>query len=281
MKTFFNYKGFEINEDEIRSFKNENQFSKVTFEIVRETAIYTSEIATIKKSEEGWTRNEAILGAHLVRLSKLLSIVLEQASKNRQEILNILTRIIYETFLNFMFLLHHNNEEIFNSYVKFSLREENIRERNGEEGEIEKRIKKAILYNFKQAEIKIGDVDEKIKAPWGNKNTYERAKDLGIEKMHLHFFSGQSHAIHGNWNDMIFYHLKKKDDYFEPDFNWSRVRPQGMLSQSLLIVLALKKYIDSLNISIETKVIDKLENLEQRISTVDRLHEEFLNRKET
>ncbi|MCF8241462.1 MAG: DUF5677 domain-containing protein [Melioribacteraceae bacterium] len=285
MKNFFNYKCIEINEDEIKSFKNESQFSKLAFEIIRETAIYTSEIATIKKRKEGWTRNEAILGAHLVRLSKLLSIVLDQASKNHQEILNILSRLIYETLLNIMFLLHQNNDEIFESFVKYSLRndkrlwnriEDNIQTR-GEELPIERRMKESILYNFEQAEITIKEVDEKMKAPWGDKSTYKRAEDLGIEKMHLHMFSGQSHAIHGNWNDLIFYHLKRNGNYFEPDFNWSKVRPQGMLSQSLFTTNALKQYVLFLEIPIENEVINRLENLEKRISTVDALHEKFLH----
>lgn len=290
MKNLLNYKSIEINEKDISNFKSEREFTHLAFELSRETGIYLSEISCIMPREEGFTRDEAILSAHLVRVSKLFLVVIEQSSKNRQEILNIFARLIYESLINLMFLLKNDSKEIFDSYVKYSLQEDkrlwnriedNIKERGTVELPIEKRMKRSIQKNFELGEIELSAVDENSKAPWGDKSIYQRAKDLGLEKMHLHMFSGQSHSIHGNWNDLIFYHLEKKGNYFIPDFDWNDARPQGLIAQSILATEALELYFERFDIDIKEKVLKKLDSLRKRLIKLNHLHEDYLIQKET
>jgi hypothetical protein len=70
MENILNYHGIEINQEEIKNFTKERYFTHLAFELAKETGIYISEIARFTPREEGLTRDEAILSAHLVRLSK-------------------------------------------------------------------------------------------------------------------------------------------------------------------------------------------------------------------
>lgn len=287
MKNLLEYQGIEIDENEVRKFTSEREFTHLAFELTREAGIYLIDISCIMPRKDGLTRDEAILCAHVVRISKLFLVVIEQSSKDRQEILNIFSRIIYESIINLMFLLKNDSHEIFDSFVKYSLQEDkrlwnrihdNIRERENDELPIETRMKKSILKNTEIGEISLDDIDENSKAPWGDKSIYHRAKDLGLDKMHLHLFSGQSHAIHGNWNDLIFYHLQKKEKYFVPDCDWNSARPQMLIAQGLLAMDALKLYFERFETEIDEIVIEKIDLLQKRFIKLDFLHEEYLNK---
>ena len=55
-------------------------------------------------------------------------------------------------------------------------------------------------------------------------------------------FGGGSHTIHGNWMDLIDYHLEDVDSGFGPQLKWRRPRPQLLFMIATLATEAIGEY---------------------------------------
>ena len=69
-------------------------------------------------------RNQAVLGGHLVRLYKLIGALLDQICQRRREITFIIARLAFECIVNIGFLIKFGDAATYDSYVRYSLRQE-------------------------------------------------------------------------------------------------------------------------------------------------------------
>lgn len=218
----------------------------------------------------------------------MIRATLDQASQRRMEIMHIYFRLIYECTTNARYLVLKNDPEIFESYIKYSLRddkrlkeriEDNIKEDDRDEAPIEKRMTKSIGRYFKTGGYNIDEIDTSNRQPWGGDNIYYRAKELGMNKAHLLMFSGQSSPIHGNWHDLILYHLDQNEDgEFEPVQKWHSPDIRIINSISYLTVPLFKDFITYLA-GEEIEEINQLyDELIERILLLEELHEKYLYR---
>jgi hypothetical protein len=112
----------------------------------------------------------------------------------------------FECIINLRYLIKHASPELFRSFRTYSLKHEyklrqgiiqNIKERDGHELEIERRMLSSIDHSFKLSGISTEQVPSEERN-WGGRNVYERARDLGLEAIYLGVFSGPSQDVHGN-----------------------------------------------------------------------------------
>jgi hypothetical protein len=137
----------------------------------------------------------------------------------------------------------------------------------------------SIQRTFKKSEIEAQDIGTNDIRNWGNKNLFERAKNVGLEHVYLAAFGGGSHSVHGNWMDLVEYHLDSDENCFKPQLEWRRPRPQILMTVSYLTAKLLQQYFLSLNEPEITKLVDdSIENLIHRNRLIDSAHEEFLHR---
>lgn len=197
-----------IDEAIIRQFESEGEFMTLTVDLMIESGQYICLAACILPSDrKAWCLKEAILGGHLVRLYKLINALLDQTCQHRRETSVVFGRMAFECVINLKFLLKNASDELFESYVHYSLKHEkklrdtilkNIETRGGETLQIEKRMLRSIDKSFLKSEA----TPEKINTQqrnWGGKNLYEKAKDVDLEKAYLAAIGGPSHSVHGNW----------------------------------------------------------------------------------
>lgn len=279
-----------INIEEIKKYDSENQFMSLAVELFKEVGQITSILSCTYKLDDynnprKWTRNEAILGGLMVRLNKLQVGFLDQICQKRLELANILFRCLSENIINLKYLLERVDEDVFEEFIEYSLREEkrllnkinnNIALR-GSEIPIETRMKRSIEQAFEKSSLSLDKVDEDNREPWGE-TIYKRAKKVNMEDIYFAMFSLPSHAVHGNWQDLITYHLEYEDGEFIPKTEWGCPRPQPLFAASLLSAEINIRYLDENISECEDKERIKilLEDIIQRICISDRLHEEFL-----
>ncbi len=224
----------------------------------------------------------------MVRLTKLQSGFLDQVCQNRREIADIISRPLIETFVNLVYLLTQDKDELIEEYIIYSLRtekrflleiEESIKQR-GSELPIETRMKQSIIGVFENSSISPDDVDEKIKRQWGG-NFREKAKAVDMEEGYLSIFGLPSHAVHGNWQDLITHHLEYGEGSFTPTTAWTHSRPQTVFGVAMFSVHANLLYARKLlSQSYEVDAIqDILVDLMMRVNTANELHEQFLQNK--
>jgi hypothetical protein len=283
-----------IDVKKINEFSSEDGFMNLAVELLKEIAIITTVLACSYRLDDNnaprmWTRNEAIVGGLLVRITKLQSSFLDQICQERMETAMILFRCLGESLINIRYLLEKNTDEMSDKFIEYSLREEkrllneindNISKR-GYELPIEQRMKKSINRSFTTSNFKPEDVNENNREPW-EKTIYNRAKIVGMEKMYTSLFSLPSHDVHGNLQNLISNHLEFEDGEFSPNPDWTRPRPQPLLVLCILFADANRLFLERTmpDSPDRKKIIEMLEDVNSRAKVVDSLHEKFLQNKQ-
>lgn len=279
----------EIDEEKISVFESEADFLGLSISLLIETGSYVCVAGNIYSSKTyTWNRNEAVLGGHLVRLYKLIDGLLDQTCKHRRETSFVLGRLAFECIINLRYLIAHASDELFQSYRRYSLQHERrlltrIREsidaRGGQKLPIEHRMIRSIERSFRVSGLYIEDNATPNERNWGGLNIFERAKAVGLDEAYLAAFGGGSHTAHGNWQDLVEYHLEDvTEDSFRADFQWHRPRPQVHDAITLHAAEAVIDFAQYLSPGDSAPLVDVLEELQERVLLLSRLHEEFLSR---
>lgn len=279
----------EIDESQVRVFESEADFIGLSVSFLIEVGSYICVAGNLYPAEtHSWNRNEAILGGHLVRLYKLIDGLLDQTCKHRRETSFVLGRLAFECIVNLRYLITHASDELFGSYCSYSLQHErqllariraNIEARDGQELPIERRMINSIERSFRVSGIDVEGVSKTKERNWGGLNIFERAKAVGLEEAYLAAFGGGSHTVHGNWQDLVEYHLEGvNEDSFRADFKWHAPRPQLLDAITLHAAEAVVDFAQYLAPKESGAFVELLRDLQERVLLLSRLHEEFLSR---
>lgn len=285
---FPDVKRTEIDESHVRAFDSEADFVGLSVSLLIEAGSYICVAGNFYPAEtRSWNRNQAILGGHLVRLYKLIDGLLDQTCKHRRETSFVLGRLAFECIVNLRYLIAHASDELFHSYCSYSLQHErrllariqaNIKARGGEELPIERRMINSIERSFRVSGIDLKDVPKTKERNWGGLNIFERAKAVGLEAAYLAAFGGASHTVHGNWQDLVEYHLENvNEDSFLADFEWHAPRPQLLDAITLHAAETAADFVHYLAPDESGPFVDLLRDLQDRVLLLSRLHEEFLS----
>jgi hypothetical protein len=282
----------KIDNDLISNFQSENDFIGLSVSLLIEVGSYVCIAGNVFPIEtKSWNINQAIVGGHLVRLYKFISAMLDQTCQHRRETSFVFMRLAFECIVNLRYLIKNKSEELFRSYKAYSLKHEyklyktikkNIADRGGGELEIESRMLESIKNSFRTSEINMDEIQPSKLRNWGGKNIFEKARDVGLEEVYLSAFGGGSHSIHGNWQDMLEYHLEKQpNSSFKPVFEWHRPRPQYLNAIALYSTEAIIEYLNWISSGTAEEIVEKISDLQERVLKLDMLHEEFLSKNDT
>lgn len=276
-----------VDEKLLKSYVREHQHYEVAFNLFRETAGCVCILAnTTVGLLPTWNIEQAVLGGHLVRMFKLMGFAMEESIEHREELLSIIIRLIAECVINLRYLIRNNSPELIRAYLSYSLQHEkelaeqiraNIKNRNGSELPIEKRMLRSIKRTFDNSELSEESLPKRKIRNWGDKNLFEKAKDVDLGTAYLAIFGGPSRNVHGGWQDLFQYHLECiSPGVFKPNLQFKEPRPQAMYSLTFLICETLLGYTDYLKHPDIEPVSAKLEDICNRNDAASQLHEEFL-----
>jgi hypothetical protein len=273
------------------AFTSEGDFNGLAVELLIEVGSFICVAANILPAEtRRWDRDQAILGGHLVRLYKLINALLDQICQHRREIAFIIARLAFECIVNIRFLLRFGDAATYDSYVRHSLKQErrlsdrineNIRARGGEILPVEQRMLESIDRAVKASGLSIGDLSPSRPRDWADKNLYQKADAVGLGETYIGTFGGPSSSVHGNWMDLLEFHLDTHHDEgnFSPEFEWHNPRPQIGQTVALLAVEGVREYFEYLGNGLLPEFMDdKFNDLSNRIRQAACAHEVFLNK---
>jgi hypothetical protein len=273
----------------IANFDTEGQHTRVAVDLVIEVGSYVCVAANIFRTPDlSWNRNEAILGGQLVRTFKLLDALLDQTCSGRRETSMLIARTVFECVVNLRYMIANASDELFRSYMAYSLQHElkllekierNVAGRDSGALPIEDRMVQSILASFHASGLTRVDVAAQRQRNWSGHNLFERAERLGLDEAYLAAFGGGSHSVHGNWQDLLEYHLEKVDDtQYRPNLNWHAPRPQILQALALLVADAVWDYVEAFTEGGADDFISRIVDLKERVGRASTLHEEFLVR---
>ncbi len=272
----------------LSKFESEEDFTGLAVDLLVEVGSHLCVAGSILPGDtKCWSRDQAIVGGNVVRLFKLISALLDQTCQRRRETSIIYSRLAFETIVNIRYLIANASPELFESYIRYSLKHErklydnvneNIQARGGEILPIEKRMLHSIERTAKASRVDIAEVSSSYPKNWGDKNLFERAETVGLAGAYRPAVGGGSHSVHGNWMDLLEYHLKGTEYGFEPQFEWRRPRPQVLFMLALLTVETVQEYLvfiggEEVGCIAEKELVD----LSLRVTQSDQAHERFLS----
>jgi len=262
-------------------FKSEHDYIALSVDLLVEVGSYVCIAGNIvPPSGETWTRHEAVLVGHLVRLYKLISALLDQTCQRRRETSFIFGRLAFECIVNTMFLIKNDRPEIIQSYVmrhEKRLRDgirANIEARGGDAWPIEERMLASIEKSALKSSIDLDSINPPKN--WAGKNLFQKAQGVGLDAAYLGAFGGPSHSVHGNWQDLLEYHLKADGDGFVLVFEWHQPRPQLLTTIAQLSLETLSEFFSKIIGPAGSEVSQRLPDVSERLQRLVGLHEEFL-----
>lgn len=286
----FELRDTKIDEEELKQYSDEDKFNSISVELMKDVGQITAILASSYRMDEEynarlWNRNEAIIGGLMIRVAKLQMALLDQFCQNRSEIVEIIFRCFAETLINIEYLIKVDDDKVYKEFLEYGLRNDKrmlkiidleIQER-GHEIPIEKRIRKSIANIFKISTLRPEDVDDTKRTSWGE-DIYRRAKKIGRGHQYIALFGMASSAVHGNWSDLLRYHIEQKGEVFSPAPEWTYSRPQLLLSAAQVCAEVNLEFINHFipNSSEKDKLIEISSKSIEKLGIVNYHHEHFL-----
>jgi hypothetical protein len=212
--------------------------------------------------------------------------LLDHICQKRRETTFILSRLAFETIVNLAYFIEFGSPQLFDEYIRYSFRQEkrlydrimaNIESRGGIRLPIEDRMLSSISAAATRSGFSIVDLSSSEPKKWGERNLYQRAKAVGLDVMYLPAFGGGSQNIHGNWMDLLEYHLDEEGEGFGPSLEWHRPRPQVGLAVAQMMADVVCRFFDLIGVFEEVQGLhDRMKDLEERINRANVGHERFV-----
>jgi hypothetical protein len=279
-----------VDDEKISSFTTHGDFNEIGVELFKEVALLIVPVAaSYKQDEEGnsipFDYEQAAVIGNLVRYCKLCNGFLEQFTKKRLETSLIFFRCLAETYINLKYFLKFKDQNTIRHYIKNSLRQEkdlleilkrNITDKQKVE-HIEARMIDSINRSFRASDFEEDEISNSSK--WNDK-IKARIKEIIDPDFYVLIYGNASHSIHGNWQDIITFHLTKERDGFLPDTDWTYPTLQIIFSATVLSCDLLHTYAEEVLPDSENKkkLIASIEYIMTRAFKLDRQHELFIQR---
>ena len=271
----------QVNDEVIRTCQERNEFGGLSFALYREaTGLVWVTCNAFYEAGEGstMTRSQAVCMGLLSRISKLMASVLKLSSEvEHGETGQILDRCILESSIDPQYLLKKDDDTVFERFVKVGLKserelydiiQENIRNRNGQELEIERDMLRSITRTCEHSGMKIEEIDPRA-GSWGG-SYRDRMTEIGLGEGYPIFQGMTSQAVHGSWSDLIRNYLNKSDTGYEPKPDHTQTEGKLFGPTALFATNAAKVYIDRFFDQREAEpLVHKLDDLQQRLALVE------------
>ena len=164
-------------------------------------------------------------------------------------------------------MLIEGEERVKRNYIKHSLItekdlwntiRENVAKRNGDTLPLEEQMRRSIEKSFDSSDFDIDEVNSSSK--W--KSISSRAEKVASIEFYDIFYGIASHSVHGNWQDFLFNHLKRKEDQFLLNLKYIRPRPQ-ILDGPIILNLSVTEIFTKTELDNELRdsIIDKCDLL--------------------
>jgi hypothetical protein len=238
------YSSRVVDDQALARATNEEPFAREAVAVLEELLQSVTLVARIRRVDQDGqprtlSRNEAILAGQMVRLAKLHHGLLQYCAPPRMELFSFVLRGAIETAVNLRYLLEHATPEVYDAYVRDSLRlykknhdrvSEEVRARGGALMPMEHWMLEGIERAFGAAGVEIDSVDGNEAPGWTKGGARGRFKALGLEDLYAPSFGVQSNYVHGAWQEVYEHHLiEQPDGSFVPRPDFQGLAPAPII----------------------------------------------------
>lgn len=242
----------ELTEDLIDDCRSRGSYMPIAFDAYRTVAIIATYFAHIETRSpilaELPINQRNIYRGLLSRITRLMRAIMRLGHKKRdKEAILILGRAVTESAVKLMWLIQSDQYNRALLFVEAGLSgevslkgiiDQNIAKR-GSEIPLETRMLRSIRNTADAGGFKIEDVRKKIELP----NMFKMLEAINLEDLYMAIQKGPSSSVHGDWADLFLHYLKEHKGELMPLTKESRPEDAIFLSQAMVVIISLTKYI--------------------------------------
>ncbi len=235
-------------------------------------------------ANKGYTKNEAIIVGHMVRITKLYEGILMHICSHHQELAHIFFRLILETAIRMEYLITSESpKKSFQSFILTSYRPEKEMlqdlDNNAKQRPlipIQKRMRRSIISWLREDGITQKELLKNKNWNLDGKNFREIMKTFNIDSVYPYGFGIASHCVHGDWLDIAYHHLEKDGRYYTPDLFFTEPDPRSACPVTHVCLDSLLKYLKWNKSDPDNIISPVVEKLHELNLALDAAHENTL-----
>ena len=200
-------------------------------------------------ASQGYGRNRAIVGGHMVRVAKLYEGLLIHVSGRKLELAAIFFRLTFETVVRMRYLMRAQPPS-FRSYILTSYRPEkeivgDLQQKGSQRSliPIEKRMLRKIRARLRRDRIPVKALLGTTRWDLDGKSFRALLQDLNLGHAYAYAYGSSSHPIHGDWYEISLHHLRRNGRYYSPDLSFDDPDPRVACPITIFCLDALVDYI--------------------------------------
>ena len=272
-----------MTEEILETCRNNNEYGYLFFELYKETTSMIRISASIRiqygNTRLPYTLDQAICVGLMVRTYKFMTSVTKLSSGiEHADVVQALNRCIVESAVNLRyFLANHDDSDFVGRFVRGSLTgervlydiiNENVKSNGGKQLKIEQGMLYSISETCNLSGVNITEIDPKTRT-W-NENFRDKLKALSLEDAYVSLQMMPSHAVHGDWVDLVKHHLLPSCGGFEPNWKWNHTDGVLLGPVALFVIDAAREYLSTYFGTLDAGVVhERLDSLEERLMKVE------------
>jgi hypothetical protein len=287
------------------NFPNETVFSEVVtqelnsndafmckgIELAKELLIiFYQVVSSFQYNEYGHLRrfdkDQSVIAGLLMKLTSLFSSIIEQLCNHKTDISQILTRCLLEIAVNIKYIINPTRSDIFKEYIEYSLQADAVFykkicediSKSGSISPIQERIKLSIENSFASNGYDTNKALERMRH-WGENTIYDKFKAVNWEHLYL-AYRVNSHAIHGNWQDITLHYIDQHDDGGELRYKVAVPRLQLINPLTIIVSEVCLEFLNYLagHNDAYTSIIERVIQIQDKAIHLEDLHETFIGK---
>jgi uncharacterized protein DUF5677 len=245
-----------VTEELIQDLVEKEQFGRLSFELLKETGVFTSIVAGCQKGtaiSEILPRDQAICAGLLMRMTKFMQAIAKLSTESGfGAVIQSMFRSVVESAVNIIFFTMQDSKDLYDNYVRCGLSAEralydniqkNISDRGGVIQPIEDRMLTSIDKTCSDSGMRIEDINPSYR-DWGPPGGFKkRIETVGFGEGYIGLFRTASHFVHGTWGDLIVNYLSAKGNGFVVREEFKSGDTRVILPICLFAVDAMRSYL--------------------------------------
>lgn len=237
------------------TIKTEDELNKLAIQYLKDLAELADILCRLINHETHpnyYTLNESTVVGSLTRIIKLYKELISNFEENKLEIVTLFARPLYESFIILKYLIRNGNESQKNfRLISYKSRYENFKLLSQEIDQTHPIIQRQLLkLNRKLQEdgLNIEDLETENnkKNSWklDGKSFWKIHSEVDFKEMYSFIYGTGSDAIHGNWQEIMDFHLTKKGNGYFSFLNYEKCDCRVIVPISTIIIESLLEFLE-------------------------------------
>lgn len=239
------------------SFKTEEELNKYIIQYCNDLSELVDLLSHLINNETHpnyYNLNEATIVGSITRIIKLYKEIIHNYELNKSEILALFVRPFYESFIISKYLIRNGEESQRNfRIVSYKSRFDNFKILNNQNNLIIKRQLFKLNAKLKEDGFTISDLEKEDKKSqkWklDGKSFWKIHSEVDFTEMYSFIYGVGSDSVHGNWQEIIDFHLTEKGKGYFGFLNYEKCDCRAVITINTILIESILEFLEWNNCS--------------------------------